>query len=75
MTAEMLERVAARAASMRSERADQWRELQAKAPELAAFAADLAKHTGKLHAITFNGIRYGDAPIERNVPPIPGVRR
>lgn len=69
-----LARVAARAASAKADRAAQWRVLREKAPELAAFAASLASATGRLQGVTHDGIRYGDRPLERIVPPIPGVR-
>lgn len=69
-----LARVAARAQEAKADRAVQWRDLQAKAPALAAFATDLAKHTDKLQGVTHDGIRYGDPPLERNVPPVPGRR-
>lgn len=68
----MLERVAARAASLRAAKKSDWQTVAREAPELAAFASGLRRACGeRVNAVIYKGIRYGEAPLERIVPPIP----
>lgn len=71
----MLARIEARAASLRSQEAAAWQTVVREAPPLAAFAGALKMACGeRVNAVVHNGIRYGNAPLERIVPPIPGAR-
>jgi hypothetical protein len=44
----------------RAEKAEQWREIQAKAPELAAFLQALTATTGKLKSVR---VRFEDGTV------------
>lgn len=73
MSSAMLERVAARAASLRAAKEADWQAVARDAPDLAAFASGLRKACGeRVNAVIYKGVRYGEAPLERIVPPIPG---
>ncbi len=70
----MLARVAAMANASKANRAADWARLQAKAPEVAAWATAFYRHTKARPSIVCEGERFGQAPTPRRTPPIPGVR-
>lgn len=70
-----LARVDDRAASARAAKASDWQRVAQAAPRFAAFATGLRNACGeRVNAVVVDGVRYGNPPLERIVPPIPGVR-